>query len=81
MGSRARSLLGSEKAVQVIPDAISAAEEVALVAELESVLKRRRYARDHWYAFHSFLSMLALSGQKENDCLQFSLRFTRQVLF
>jgi hypothetical protein len=34
--------------VRVIPDAITVAEEVALVSELDAVLKRRRYARDHW---------------------------------
>jgi hypothetical protein len=79
MGSRAKSLLGSDKAVQVIPDAISAAEEAALVTELESVLKRRRYARDHWYAPLFFMHLCSLSrAQKECEhfrCLQAPLFF------
>ena len=47
MGPRARELLGPQ-AVQVVSDAISPVEEASLMAELDPVLRRRRYARDHW---------------------------------
>lgn len=47
-GASARSLLGSDKAVRVVQNAITKTEEAALVAELDPILKRRRYQRDHW---------------------------------
>lgn len=34
--------------MQVLPDFVSEAEEAALLAELEPVLKRMRYEFDHW---------------------------------
>lgn len=46
--SRARTLLGSPHAVCIIPEVITPAQEKTLVRELEPVLKRRRYERDHW---------------------------------
>ena len=50
MGARAAELLGSPCAALVLRDAITAEQEQRLVAELDPVLRRRRYARDHWDA-------------------------------
>jgi len=48
VGSIARRLLTSP--VVIIPDVITPNQEESLVSELEHVLKRRRYSRDHWDA-------------------------------
>ena len=46
--TRTQLLLGSSKAVHVIEDVVTAAQAHTLVQELEPVLQRRRYERNHW---------------------------------
>jgi alkylated DNA repair protein alkB family protein 7 len=48
MGGVARQLLKTSTAIRLIPDVITPQAEEALVAELDPVMKRRRYSSNHW---------------------------------
>lgn len=48
MGSKALSFLVDNRTVQVFNEVISVTQERALIDEIDPLLSRRRYQRDHW---------------------------------